>query len=177
MKKLSDMTRTELLAECKARQLPGAGGNEDLIARIEAHDEAQSAADPMLGDDDTDEPADPPAAEPAGTTDPTDADARNVTVEGGDPGPVEPHPDPNTGYVNGQYRVELPLGDRTIDDAYHLHLIGEAHAHAAAAGFRTRGGATVGHRLRYAADASGRRTVVYVVHVQNPGGPNGLRRP
>jgi hypothetical protein len=197
---LSEMTRAQLLAECKKRQLSGAGSNEELIARIEAHEAAQADQDPMLGevdepaDESTDEPTEPaepiePTEEPvniaevdetgerAEKVEASDADSRNVTVEGGDPDPVKPDPDPNTGYVNGQYRVELPLGDRAIDDAYHAHLIREAHTHAELAGYKTRGGGTVGHRLRYSADASGRRTVVYVVYVQNPDKPKGLRRP
>lgn len=172
MKKLSDMTRTELLAECKKRELSGAGSNDDLIDRIEAYDAEN--ADPMLvGDDEA--PDDAAESEAA----PADANVQpDAAGEQADSKPAQANPDPNDGFVApSRFRREFPLGDRSIDDNYHMHLIGETHAAAAAAGYRPRGGVTVGHRVRYAADATGRRTVVYEVHVQSPDGPNGLRRP
>ena len=61
------------------------------------------------------------------------------------------------------FRYEIPIGPRDVSDGDHFAYIAEAHAAAAAAGYPTKGGATVGERVGYAADATGRRTVIYQV--------------
>lgn len=61
------------------------------------------------------------------------------------------------------FRYEIPIGHRDVNDADHFAYIAEAHAAAQAAGYPTKGGTTVGERVGYAADAEGRRTVIYQV--------------
>lgn len=61
------------------------------------------------------------------------------------------------------YRREYPHGHRELTDSDHFMYIAETHAAAHAEGLQTKGGATVGERVGYGADADGRRTVIYQV--------------
>jgi hypothetical protein len=174
-------SRSELLKLCKERGLSGAGTNEDLIERLEAQDAAQPAADddfdPLADEDasaeaegepDADQPAaeeapaveEPaPAAEPQPMTDGEEQPAAEQPA-----GQDGPDPAVKEGVTGNVYRREF-YPDRLLDDAYHRHLIAETHHAANAAGHATRGGLTIGHRVRYDQDAAGKQTVVYEVYL------------
>lgn len=79
-----------------------------------------------------------------------DLSVRNGPVEDGD------------GRVK-TFRAEFPCPPGELSDTQHRLFIAEAHAAAHAAGHLTKGGTTIGTRVGYAADANGRRTVVYEV--------------
>jgi hypothetical protein len=148
--------------ERPAAETPAAGGAD---ADQDEQDDEQ--------DDETPTTSEPPAAgAPA-------APAAGPTMFGGilrggltDPGPmpttatagvVEAGRTPTA--VARMFRAEFPLGDRSIDDAHHLRLIEETHRLANEAGYQTRGGLTVGHRVGFSSNERG-RTVIYEVHLK-----------
>lgn len=61
------------------------------------------------------------------------------------------------------FRHEIPIGTRPVTDDDHFAYIAETHAAANAAGYQTKGGATVGERVGYSQAADGARTAIYQV--------------
>lgn len=64
------------------------------------------------------------------------------------------------------YQMAYPVGPYEISDLEHFRMIADTHAAAQVAGHTTRGGATVGERIGFGADANGRRTAIYRVAVK-----------
>ena len=176
MNDYATMSRIELLGLCKARGLSGAGTNEDLIERLQAQDAAAPPADqdedPLADDETADapavepEPADQPAeaapattAEPTPTAEPVGPERPKESAQ-----PTGPDPAVKEGVTGNVFRFQFYAG-RDIDDAMHRHFIAECHHNAHAAGLRTKGAPTVGHRVRFDADAAGKPTVVYEVYL------------
>jgi hypothetical protein len=186
----STRTRPELIKLCKDRGLSGAGTTEDLIERLQAQDaelaeQGQVDDDPLADDDeqevdepvtDTSDEGTEPAAEPVASTSAAQPETRVPQVVAAErseqatedkaaadqSGRADPAvKDGRTGKV---FRREF-YPTRTLDDGYHAHLIAETHHAAHAAGLRTKGGLTVGHRVAESVDAAGKPTVVYEVYV------------
>lgn len=61
-----------------------------------------------------------------------------------------------------RFRAEFPIGNHELTDDEHFRYIAETHARAAAAGYATKGGNTVGERVGYYPGSAG-RVVVYQV--------------
>lgn len=185
-------TRAELLKLCKERGLSGAGSTEDLIERLEAQDAAQQPAnddfDPLADETDTEDDAEAeaePAADDQGGA--PDVEAEPAADAEAEAAPGEPEaasaeqgrpagPDARVkdGPTGNVFRREFYVAS-DIDDTHHRHLILETHAAAAAAGYRTKGAPHAGHRVRFDADATGKRTAVYEVYVVRERSQGGQR--
>lgn len=61
------------------------------------------------------------------------------------------------------FRWEFVIGQHEISDNDHFGFIASTHAQAAAAGYVTKGGQTIGERVGFTTDADGRAVVIYQV--------------
>ncbi len=182
-------TNEDLIERLQAQdaEVAGQGADEDPLAddlTDEPADDGQEADEPDAGtEDEATEPAAAPPTPPAAAQPEArvpqvvaaeqSEQAAEDRAETDRAGVMDPTvKDGRTGKV---FRREF-YPTRTIDDGYHAHLIAETHHAAHAAGLRTKGGLTVGHRVAESVDAAGKPTVVYEVYVAADKPQHGDRR-
>lgn len=160
--RLSKLSRTELMAECRNRGLPITGATTALIARIVRFDENDGIySDDPLADA-------PPVVVTAVVPPPAAAQAPAGEVASAPAGPAPAPPvRQKTGFFpkTNTFRAEIPIGPRKIDDETHFACIQGTHDAALEAGYATRGAPWAGHRVGYSA-FQGMRSVIYEVSVR-----------